>query len=89
MEDAPGRVLLNDVLIEAAKLTYEQRRARIQQCIDEGRHRWDELPLCDVLSRTESARYCGQCWSLIDRLSGTWCWPFTSFRPRSRVVLAT
>ena len=75
MEDAPGRELLHDVLVEAAKLTYEQRRARIQQCIDAGKHRWDELPLCVVPTRPELAPYCDHCWSLIDRQGRTWSWP--------------
>jgi hypothetical protein len=65
---------LNDVLIESAKLPYQDRRGRIRQCVEEGRHRWDALPSC-VASSGEKARYCDQCWSVIDREGHTWSWP--------------
>jgi hypothetical protein len=37
---------LNAVLLEAAKFTYEERRARIARCVADGRHDPDTLPFC-------------------------------------------
>ena len=75
MEQNADRVMLNDVLVQAATLTSEQRHARIRRCVTEGRHRWDQLPECVDPSSQQVARYCEQCWSLIDRDGLTWSWP--------------
>lgn len=74
MEIVVDRPKLNDVLVEASKLTLEDRRARILKCVGDGRHNPDELPFCVEPSRQELIRYCDQCWSVIDRKGLTWSW---------------
>jgi hypothetical protein len=80
MEQVADRPLLNDILVEAAKLTHEQRRARIVRCVAEGRHNPDNLPFCIVpsgpgLDRNKgTVRYCDRCWSVIDPHGLTWNW---------------
>jgi hypothetical protein len=68
--------MLNDVLSEAAKLTHDERRARILQCVaPNGRHDPDALPICQDASTQQFIRYCDRCWSVIDRRGLTWSWP--------------
>jgi hypothetical protein len=67
-------LLLNAVLVEAAKLPPEQRRTRIHRCVAGGRHDPNKLPFCVAPSGQELARYCDQCWSVIDPHGLTWCW---------------
>ena len=75
MGHAAERLMLNDVLTEAAKLTHDERRARILQCVGaEGRHDPDALPLCDDPSTHTLIRYCDRCWSVIDPHGLTWSW---------------
>jgi len=80
MEQMANRPTLNDILVEAAKLTYEVRRARIFRCVGEGRHDPDALPFCSVPPDQASVpnrgmvRYCDQCWSVIDPHGLTWSW---------------
>jgi hypothetical protein len=73
MEQLPGRPTLNAVLVEAATITFEARRARIARCVAEERHDPNTLPFC-VASNKELARYCDQCWSVIDPHGLTWSW---------------
>ena len=75
MGHAAERLMLNDVLTEAAKLTHEERRARILHCVGaEGRHAVDALPLCNDPSTHTLIRYCDRCWSVIDPHGLTWSW---------------
>jgi hypothetical protein len=80
MDQLADRPTLNDILVEAAKLTCEERRARIFRCVGEGRHDPDTLPFCIVPSDRRPVpnqgvvRYCGQCWSVIDPHGLTWSW---------------
>jgi len=70
------RLMLNDVLTEAAKLTHDERHARILQCVTaKGRHDPDALPLCHDPSTQKLIAYCNRCWSVIDREGLTWSWP--------------
>jgi hypothetical protein len=63
---------LNSVLVECAKLSADDRRARILQCVKEGRHDPDNLPFCVEPQKQELVRYCDQCWSVIDPHGGAW-----------------
>jgi hypothetical protein len=74
MEQVADRPLLNDVLVEAAKISPEERRARIARCIAAGRHNPDTLPFCIAPSDRELVRYCDQCWSVVDLHGLTWSW---------------
>jgi len=74
MEQVANRPMLNDVLVEASKMTMEGRRARILKCVAEGRHDPDQLPFCVEPSKQELVRYCDQCWSVIDPHGLTWSW---------------
>jgi hypothetical protein len=75
MEQVADRPLLNAVLIEAAKISPEERRVRITQCVAEGRHDPNTLPRCVAPSNQELVRYCDRCWSVIDPHGFTWSWP--------------
>jgi len=68
-------MMLNEVLMEAAKLAHADRRARIRRCVSEGKHQWESLPRCVEPSRQQIAHYCDHCWSVIDRDGRTWNWP--------------
>jgi len=75
MGHAAERLMLNDVLTEAAQLTHDERRARILHCVGaEGRHAVDALPLCNDPSTHTLIRYCDRCWSVIDPHGLTWSW---------------
>ena len=75
MEYIAPQSSLNDVLMEAAKITYEERRARIARCVTAERHDPNTLPFCLEPSGDELVRYCDQCWSVIDPHGLTWNWP--------------
>jgi hypothetical protein len=72
MEQVANRPMLKAVLVEASKMTTEQRRARILKCVAEGGHNPDQLPFCVEPSKQELVRYCDQCWSVIDPHGLTW-----------------
>jgi len=72
MEQVADRPMLNDVLVEASKMTTEGRRARILKCVADGRHDPDQRPFCVEPSKQELVRYCDQCWSVIDPHGLTW-----------------
>jgi hypothetical protein len=74
MEQTENGPVLNDILIEAAKITPEERRARIVRCVAEGRHDPDKLPFCIAPSNEGLVRYCDRCWSVIDPHGLTWSW---------------
>jgi hypothetical protein len=83
-----SETLLDDVLREAARITWDERRARIARCVAEGSHDPDKLPSCIEPSNQESVRYCERCWSVIDPHGRTWNWPpqeleSLSVRPRA------
>jgi hypothetical protein len=65
---------LHMVLVEAAKFTPEERRARIVRCVAEGRHDPGTLPVCVAPSDPRPVRYCDRCWSVIDPHGLTWSW---------------
>jgi hypothetical protein len=67
-------VVLNEVLLAAAKLTHEERRDRIARCVADGRHDPDTLPFCVAPSDPGLVRYCERCWSVIDPYGMTWSW---------------
>lgn len=74
MEQVADRPLLNAILVEAAKITPEERRVRILQCVAEGHHDPDKLPFCIAPSEPGLVRYCDRCWSVIDPHGLTWSW---------------
>jgi hypothetical protein len=74
MEQPADRRPLNTVLLEAARLTADERRARITHCVAEGRHNRDTLPFCTAPSGQGLVRYCDRCWSVIDPHGLTWSW---------------
>jgi hypothetical protein len=78
MEEVIDRPMLNDILIEAAKLGPKERYARIRRCVAEGRHDPDKLPACVAPASPQwprqPVRYCDHCWSLIDPHGLTWSW---------------
>jgi hypothetical protein len=74
MEQVVDRPPLNAVLVEAAKMTPEERRARILRCIAAGGHDPDTLPFCLAPPDQELVRYCDRCWSVIDLHGLTWSW---------------
>jgi len=75
MEYTDGQLMLNDVLVEAAKLPPDERRARIKKCLAQGRHAPEDLARCVEPSRQELVRFCDHCWSVIDPHGLTWSWP--------------
>ena len=87
MEQLAGRLMLNDVLTAAARLTHDGRRARIAQCVAAtGRHQPDALPLCEDPATQQLVRYCDRCWSVVDPHGRTWNWPPRSAMRRSPVI---
>ena len=74
MEHIADGPTVNDVLLESATITYDERRTRIKQCVAEGRHDPDTLPRCYSASPSEAVPYCDRCWSLIDSHGLTWSW---------------
>jgi len=66
------KVLLDDVLREAAALGEEERHARIRRCVAEARHAPGSLPICVEPASAERIPYCDRCWSLIDAEGLTW-----------------
>jgi hypothetical protein len=74
MEQVADRPMLNAILVEAARITPGERRARILQCVAEGRHDPDTLPFCIAPSHQGLVRYCERCWSVIDPHGLTWSW---------------
>jgi hypothetical protein len=75
MEQVVDRPALNAILIEASKITPEERQTRVRRCIAEGRHNPEQLPFCIEPSKQELVRYCDQCWSVIDPHGLAWSWP--------------
>ena len=67
--------MLNDILVEASKLTPEERHTRIKKCLAVERHDPAGLPFCLASSSNEVVRYCRHCWSVIDPYGLTWSWP--------------
>jgi len=74
MEQVDDRPMLNAILVEAAKITPEERRTRIMRCVAEGRHDPEKLPFCITQSHQQLVRYCDHCWSVIDPHGLTWSW---------------
>jgi hypothetical protein len=74
MEAESEGMMLNEVLEAAARLTHEERHARIRRCMSEERHEWETLPRCVEPSVERLTRYCDRCWSVIDREGHTWSW---------------
>ena len=76
MEQLTDGLMVNDVLTEAAKLTHDERRARIAECVAAtGRHEPDALPFCEDPATHQLVRYCDRCWSVVDPHGQTWSWP--------------
>ena len=46
MEQPVDRPTLNDILVQAAQLSHEERRARIKRCVAQHRHKPDQVPIC-------------------------------------------
>jgi hypothetical protein len=84
MDLAADRPMLNAILVEAAKITPEERRTRIRRCVAEGRHVPDKLPFCIVPSHQQLVRYCDHCWSVIDPHGLTWNWTADEFNDNGR-----
>ena len=65
--------MLNDILVEAAKIPPGERHTRIRRCVAEGRHDPERLPVC-VAPSNQVVHYCPHCWSVIDPHGLTWSW---------------